>query len=86
MIWGGLKYDHEEMEEDSPSSASEATPPASQRSLRKTPARNKRHFEEADNTGKEAKKRRSNGAKIENDPNFIQSAEGHLLILQVSVL
>ncbi len=58
--------DHEEMEEDSPSSASEATPPASQRSLRKTPARNKRHFEEADNTGKEAKKRRSNGAKIEN--------------------
>jgi hypothetical protein len=27
-----------------------------------------------------------NGAKIENDPNFIQSAEGHLLILQVSVL
>ncbi len=63
-----LRTGNEEMEEDSPSSASEASPPvsASQRSLRKTPARNKRHFEETEDVGKESKKRKSNGAKIEN--------------------
>jgi hypothetical protein len=57
----------DDMEEDSPSSSSESTPTASasQRSLRKTPARNKRHFEEPEDAGKGAKKRRSNGAKIE---------------------
>jgi len=58
----------EGMDEDSPDTASETTSPPqalSQRSLRKTPARNKRHFEDGEDGTKESKKRRSNGAKIE---------------------
>jgi hypothetical protein len=60
--------DHDRMEDDSPSSASDDTPSSviSQRSLRKTPARNKRHFEDQDEGVKVSKKRKSNGAKIEN--------------------
>ncbi len=55
-----------DMEEDSPDTDT-ATPPQalSQRSLRKTPARNKRHFTDDEEVTKESKKRRSNGAKIE---------------------
>ncbi len=55
------------MEEDSTSSASDtSTPTAStQRSLRKTPARNKRHFEDTEEVNKASKKRKSNVAKID---------------------
>jgi hypothetical protein len=52
------------MNDDSPSSASDTSTVTSQRSLRKTPARNKRHFEDIDD-GKASKKRKSNTAKIE---------------------
>jgi hypothetical protein len=57
------------MEEDSSSGLSDVSTPtlSSQRSLRKTPARNKRHLDNVDDTeGKGPKKRRSNVAKIEN--------------------
>jgi hypothetical protein len=58
--------EQEGMEEDSASSVSDAsTPTPTQRSLRKTPARNKRHFEDTGEVNKEAKKRRSNTAKID---------------------
>jgi hypothetical protein len=65
-----LRTGEDEMDEGSPNSASDSTPPSvvSQRSLRKTPARNKRHFEDPDPDDgvKVSKRRRSNGAKIEN--------------------
>jgi hypothetical protein len=66
--------DGDQMEEDSPDSASDkstssvvarVSPPASQRSLRKTPARNKRHFTEVDTDTRGTKKKRTSDAKID---------------------
>jgi hypothetical protein len=62
-----LRTGEDRMEEDSSSGLSDVSTPPTQRSLRKTPARNKRNFDEVDETEvKKPKKRRSNVAKIEN--------------------